>query len=91
MGILRNVRNEEGLAALKTQIKTFEGILGRCAGARHGADLNQSLENDAGRVADFLEFGSFMIDDALAHQRNPADDTISTPPIRPKEARSQTG
>ena len=33
------------------------------------ADFNQSLEN-AGRVADFLEFGELMIDDALARKES---------------------
>ena len=63
-------RNEEGLATAKSQIQNlrrefWEDV--RVPGT--GTDLNQSLEN-AGRVADFLEFGELMIDDALARKES---------------------
>jgi len=63
-------RNEEGLSKAQAMVKAL----------RHefwedvyipgtGKDLNQSLEN-AGRVADFLEFGELMISDALARKES---------------------
>ena len=63
-------RNNEGLAMARGMIQElraefWENV--RVPGA--AADFNQSLER-AGRVADFLEFGELMINDALARQES---------------------
>lgn len=63
-------RNEEGLVKAKTLIqnlrrKFWEDVY--IPGT--GQDLNQSLEN-AGRVADFLEFGELMVADALERKES---------------------
>ncbi len=63
-------RNEEGLAKAKTLIQKLRAEFWedvRVPGASQ--DLNQSLEN-AGRVADFLEFGELMVDDAIARKES---------------------
>ncbi|MBC2716812.1 MAG: fumarate reductase/succinate dehydrogenase flavoprotein subunit [Desulfobacteraceae bacterium] len=63
-------RNEEGLSKALSMIRDlrhefWENVY--VPGT--GNDLNQSLEN-AGRVADFLEFGELMINDALARKES---------------------
>jgi succinate dehydrogenase / fumarate reductase flavoprotein subunit len=63
-------RNEEGLLKAKGLVQKlrhefWENVY--VPGA--GADLNQSLEN-AGRVADFLEFGELMVNDALVRKES---------------------
>jgi succinate dehydrogenase / fumarate reductase flavoprotein subunit len=63
-------RNEEGLLKALSMVKKlrhefWENVY--VPGT--GNDLNQSLEN-AGRVADFLEFGELMINDALARKES---------------------
>ncbi|OGX88031.1 succinate dehydrogenase flavoprotein subunit [Hymenobacter lapidarius] len=63
-------RNAEGLRFAKTEIqrlrKEFWSDV-RVAGT--GEELNQTLEK-AGRVADFIELGELMIDDALARNES---------------------
>ncbi len=63
-------RNEEGLVKAKTLIQNlrrefWENVY--IPGT--GQDLNQSLEN-AGRVADYLEFGELMVNDALERKES---------------------
>jgi len=63
-------RDEEGLLKAKEMIQSlreefYENVLIPAT----GNDLNQSLER-AGRVADFLEFGELMINDALQRKES---------------------
>ncbi len=63
-------RNEEGLSKSLSMVNNlrheyWENVY--VPGT--GKDFNQSLEN-AGRVADFLEFGELMINDALARKES---------------------
>ncbi|MEZ5430681.1 MAG: hypothetical protein R3F31_05770 [Verrucomicrobiales bacterium] len=44
-------------------------VLGECPGARQRENLNMELEK-AGRVADFLEFGELMCQDALSREES---------------------
>ena len=63
-------RNAEGLKDAKARIRDLRAAWWedvRIPG--EGATLNQSLER-AGRVADFLEFGELMVDDALHREES---------------------
>jgi succinate dehydrogenase / fumarate reductase flavoprotein subunit len=63
-------RDEEGLLKAKKMVQELRGEFWEnvfIPGS--GQDLNQSLEN-AGRVADFLEFGELMILDALERKES---------------------
>ena len=63
-------RNEEGLLKAQSMVNELKHEFWKdvyIPGT--GKDLNQSLEN-AGRVADFLEFGELMITDALARKES---------------------
>ncbi len=63
-------RNEEGLTKAKSMIQELKADFWKnvkVAGV--GEELNQSLEK-AGRVADFIELGELMVDDALARNES---------------------
>ncbi|MFZ2632843.1 MAG: fumarate reductase/succinate dehydrogenase flavoprotein subunit [Desulfosalsimonadaceae bacterium] len=63
-------RNEAGLSKAKGMVADLRGEFWEDVYVPgNQADFNQSLEN-AGRVADFLEFGELMIDDALARKES---------------------
>ncbi|MGV3596260.1 MAG: fumarate reductase/succinate dehydrogenase flavoprotein subunit [Bacteroidota bacterium] len=58
-------RNEKGLKEAKEEIRAIrEEFWKNVRVTGSGAELNQELEK-AGRVADFLELGELMVDDAL--------------------------
>lgn len=58
-------RNEEGLKIAKEKIKAIRAEFWENVSVAGGpGELNQELEK-AGRVADFLELGELMVDDAL--------------------------
>jgi succinate dehydrogenase / fumarate reductase flavoprotein subunit len=63
-------RNETGLSKAKGMVADLRAQFWEDVYVPgNKADFNQSLEN-AGRVADFLEFGELMIDDALARKES---------------------
>jgi len=63
-------RNEVGLSKAKGMVANLRGEFWEDVYVPgNQSDFNQSLEN-AGRVADFLEFGELMIDDALARRES---------------------
>ena len=63
-------RNEAGLSKAKGMVADLRAQFWEDVYVPgNQADFNQSLEN-AGRVADFLEFGELMIDDALARKES---------------------
>jgi succinate dehydrogenase / fumarate reductase flavoprotein subunit len=63
-------RNNEGLAKARVKVQQLREEFWKNARVPgSGTDFNQSLEN-AGRVADFLEFAELMIIDALARQES---------------------
>ncbi len=63
-------RNDEGLGKAKKMIQTLRGEFWENVLVPGTNDeFNQSLEK-AGRVADFLEFGEVMLDDALARKES---------------------
>jgi succinate dehydrogenase / fumarate reductase flavoprotein subunit len=63
-------RSEEGLTKAKGMIRELrEDFWKNVKVAGENEELNQSLEK-AGRVADFLELGELMIDDALARKES---------------------
>jgi succinate dehydrogenase / fumarate reductase flavoprotein subunit len=63
-------RNEAGLSKAKGMVADLRAQFWEDVYVPgNKADFNQSLEN-AGRVADFLEFGELMIDDALARKES---------------------
>jgi succinate dehydrogenase / fumarate reductase flavoprotein subunit len=63
-------RNEEGLLKARSMIQKLRNEFWENVYVPGtGMDLNQSLEN-AGRVADFLEFGELMVTDALARKES---------------------
>jgi succinate dehydrogenase / fumarate reductase flavoprotein subunit len=63
-------RNEEGLLKARSMIqKLRKEFWENVYVPGIGKDLNQSLEN-AGRVADFLEFGELMCRDALTREES---------------------
>lgn len=63
-------RNEAGLSKAKGMIADLRGRFWEdVLVPGDTADFNQSLEN-AGRVADFLEFAELMVDDALARKES---------------------
>ena len=63
-------RNEEGLTKALSMVRDLrKEFWDNVYIPGSGKDLNQSLEN-AGRVADFLEFGELMINDALERKES---------------------
>ncbi|WP_426669528.1 fumarate reductase/succinate dehydrogenase flavoprotein subunit [Mucilaginibacter sp. McL0603] len=63
-------RNEEGLKKAKVLIQTLRADFWKNAIVLgENEELNQSLEK-AGRVADFLELGELMVDDALMRKES---------------------
>ena len=63
-------RNDEGLTKAKGMIQELRGEFWENVTVPGDAkDFNQSLEK-AGRVADFLEFGELMVDDALTRRES---------------------
>ena len=63
-------RNEAGLSKAKAMVADLRGQFWEDVYVPgDAADFNQSLEK-AGRVADFLEFGELMIDDAQARKES---------------------
>jgi len=63
-------RNDEGLAKAKEMIRELrDEFWQNVTVPGDGKDFNQSLEK-AGRVADFLEFGELMVDDALTRRES---------------------
>jgi succinate dehydrogenase flavoprotein subunit len=63
-------RNEEGLLKARSMVNELKHEFWQDVSIPGtGMDLNQSLEN-AGRVADFLEFAELMIADALARKES---------------------
>ena len=63
-------RNGEGLAKAKEEIKALREEFWENVSIPGGsAGINQSLEN-AGRVADFLEFGELMVTDAANREES---------------------
>ncbi len=63
-------RSEEGLKKAKAMIQELKADFWRNVKvAGEGEELNQSLEK-AGRVADFIELGELMVDDALARNES---------------------
>jgi len=61
-------RSEEGLQSAKTKLQEIKADFWENLNVTGGVDeLNQELEK-AGRVADFIELGELMVDDAL-HRR----------------------
>jgi len=63
-------RNDEGLAKAKEMIRELrDEFWQNVIVPGDGKDFNQSLEK-AGRVADFLEFGELMVDDALTRRES---------------------
>lgn len=63
-------RSAEGLTKAKAMIQELKADFWRNVKvAGEGLELNQSLEK-AGRVADFIELGELMVDDALARNES---------------------
>lgn len=63
-------RSAEGLTKAKAMIQTLKtDFWQNVKVAGEGLELNQSLEK-AGRVADFIELGELMVDDALARNES---------------------
>jgi len=63
-------RSDEGLAKAKEMIRELrDEFWQNVTVPGDGKDFNQSLEK-AGRVADFLEFGELMVDDALTRRES---------------------
>ena len=80
-------RNEAGLKKALAKIPQIrEEFWKNVTVLGEDSDFNRSLER-AGRVADFLEFGELMVQDALHRQRSPAASDISVRNIRLKTAK----
>jgi succinate dehydrogenase / fumarate reductase flavoprotein subunit len=63
-------RNNDGLKKAKSMIPALKEEFWKNVTVTGSAgEFNQALER-AGRVADFLEFGELMLDDALARQES---------------------
>lgn len=63
-------RSAEGLTKAKAMIQSLKADFWRNVNvAGEGLEFNQSLEK-AGRVADFIELGELMVDDALARNES---------------------
>ena len=63
-------RNAEGLRYAKAEIqKLRKGFWSDVKVVGTGEEMNQALEK-AGRVADFIELGELMVDDALARNES---------------------